>query len=154
MINADAALERYAVIERSGEVVVRRLADDRVLARLPGPDRSDFWHAYPLFSPDGELLVAGYVRNDAGGGILLRVWHLGRRELIGSLPGRGFPVFHPDLRRLLFGAREGGIAVWDTIERRLVRRLPLDFEPYCLAVDPEGRRLAVDHFNPGNPDGA
>ena len=59
-INVDAALERYAVVERSGEVIVRRLDDDRELARLPGPDRRDFWHAWPAFSPDGELLVAGY----------------------------------------------------------------------------------------------
>ena len=44
-INVDAALERYAVLERSGEVVVRRLDDDRELVRLPGPDRRDFWYA-------------------------------------------------------------------------------------------------------------
>ena len=53
-------------------------------------------------------------------------------------------MFHPDGRRLLFGAREGGIAVWDSIERRIVRRLPLDFRPNGLALDPEGRRLAVN----------
>ena len=47
--------------------------------------------------------------------------------------------------------REGGIAVWDSIECRLVRRLPLDFEPHKLAVDPEGRRLAVNYLNPGDP---
>ena len=44
-VDIDAARERYAVVERSGEIVVRRLDDDRVLARLPGPDRSDYWHA-------------------------------------------------------------------------------------------------------------
>ncbi len=121
-VNVDAVLERYAVVERSGEIVVRRLDDDRVLARLPGPDRSDFWHANPAFSPDGELLVAGYNLTE-GGGDLLRVWHLGRRELIGSLTSRGGAGFHADGRRLLFGAMEGGIAVWDRIERRIVRRL-------------------------------
>ena len=54
-------------------------------------------------------------------------------------------AFHPDGRRLLFGALEGGIAVWDRVERRVVRRLPLDFTPNDLALDPEGRRLAVNN---------
>ena len=151
-VNVDAALERYAVVERSGEIVVRRLDDDRELARLPGPDRSDFWHAYPAFSPDGELLVAGYILN-GGGGDLLRVWHLGRRELIGSLSSRGGLAFHPDGRHLLFGALEGGIAVWDHVERRVVRRLPLDFTPNRLAIDPEGRRLAVNNNGCGGAAG-
>ena len=38
-VSVDAALERYAVVEHSGQVVVRRLDDNRELARLPGPDR-------------------------------------------------------------------------------------------------------------------
>ena len=110
-VSVDAALERYAVVESSGAVVVRRLDDDRELVRLPGPDQRDFWYAWPAFSPDGELLVAGYAQG--GGGELLRVWHLGRRELLGSLPSWGGLAFHPDGRRLLFGAPEGGIGVWD-----------------------------------------
>ena len=36
-VNVDSALERYAVVETSGETVVRRLDDGRELARLPGP---------------------------------------------------------------------------------------------------------------------
>ena len=145
-INIDTALERYAVVERSGEVVVHRLDDARVLSRLPGPERVDFWHAYPLFSPDGEMLVAVYVQS-GGPGHLLRVWHLGRRELVASLPSWSDPEFRADGRHLLFVPAEGGIAVWDYIERKLVRRLMLDFNPNVLALDPEGRRLAVSIFN-------
>ena len=149
-IGVDAALERYAVVEKSGVVVVRRLDDDRELVRLPGPDRRDFWCAWPAFSPDGELLVAGYAQ--AVGARLLRVWHLGRRELLGSLPSRGGLAFHPDGRRLLFGAPEGGIGVWDR------RRAPggpaaaagLHAE-HCLALDPEGRRLAVNNADAATP---
>ena len=50
-VNVDAALERYAVVEWSGETVVRRLDDDRELVRLPGPGRRDFWHACPTSAP-------------------------------------------------------------------------------------------------------
>ena len=60
-------------------------------------------------------------------------------------------AFHPDGRRLLFGAPEGGIAVWDRVERRVVRRLPLDFAPHHLALDPEGRRLAVNNADAAAP---
>ena len=149
-VNVDAALERYTVMERTGEVVVRRLDDDRDLVRLPGPDRRDFGYSWPVFSPDGELLMAVYTQG--GGGGLLRIWHLGRRELLGSLPSREGLAFHSDGRRLLFGAPEGGIAVWDRRERRVVRRLPLlDFHAAnYLALDPEGRmRLAVNNTDLG-----
>ncbi len=101
----DAALERYAVVERSGEVVVRRLDDDRELVHLPGPERRDFSWGKATFSPDGELLVAD--SHTAQEGDLLRIWHLGRRELLGSLPCRGGPAFHADGRRFLFAARRG-----------------------------------------------
>ena len=59
-IAVDAALERYAVAEYSGAVIVRRLDDDRELVRLPGPEQRDFRWVWPGFSPDGELLVAAY----------------------------------------------------------------------------------------------
>jgi serine/threonine protein kinase/WD40 repeat protein len=141
----DAVLERYSVIERSGEVVVRRLDNDRTLARLPGPDGHDFSSYWQIFSPDGELLMAHYY--EANGGDLSRIWNLERQELIGSLRTRN-AVFHPDSRRLLFREVEGrSIGIWDRDKRRVVRRLALDFVPYVLALDPEGRRLAVSNHD-------
>jgi WD40 repeat protein len=149
-INVDAALERYAVVERTGVVIVRRLDDNRELVRLPGPDRRDFGYAFPYFSPDGELLMAEYVLS--GGSNLLQVWHLGRRELLDSLPKTAErSEFHPDGRRLLFGGLERSIGVWDRVERRVVRRLPLNFTPNYLALDPEGRRLAVNNADSAAP---
>ncbi len=148
--NVDAALERYAVGETSGEIIVHRLDDDRELVRLPGPDERSFRYGAAAFSPDGALLIAAY-RGSGTGGDLLRIWHLGRRELLGSVRSRGSRAFHPDGRRLLFSAVEGGIAVWDRDERRVVRRLPLDFTPNYLALDPEGRRIAVNNAYPAAP---
>ncbi len=151
--SVDPALERYAVAERSGTVIVHRLDNHRELLRLPGPEQRGFWHAESLFSPDGELLVACYV-GASGVGNLLQVWDLGRRELLASLPSRGDVAFFggafsPDNRRFLFCPPEGGIEFWDRGARRTVLRLPLDFAPHYLAIDPEGRRLAVN-----NSDGA
>jgi serine/threonine protein kinase/WD40 repeat protein len=143
-------LERYAVVERSGAVVVRRLDDNRELIRLPGPDRRDFWIGDSIFSPDGKLLIAIYPLSGSEGD-LIRVWQLDRRELLGSLLKRGGVSFHPDGRRILFGSPDGGIAVWDLHERRVVRRLALDFAPNFLALDPEGRRLAVNNTDSTAP---
>ena len=92
-INVDAALERYAVVERSGAVVVRRLDDDRELVRLPGPDQREFLVCLACLQP-GRRAAGGRLR-PGGGGNLLRVWHLGRRELLGSLPSRGRPAVPP-----------------------------------------------------------
>ena len=41
-INLDPALERCAVMEHSGAVIVRRLDEDRDLVRLPGPEQRSF----------------------------------------------------------------------------------------------------------------
>ena len=144
--SVDGALKQYAVAERSGRVVVRRVDDQHELVHLPCPEKRGFWHAETLFSPDGELLVTAYA-GTGGGGNLLQVWHLGRRELLASLEGRGGRItgaFSPDSRRFLFGLPEGGIDVWDRGERRVVQRLPLDFVPHVLAIDPGGRRIAVN----------
>jgi eukaryotic-like serine/threonine-protein kinase len=147
--NVDAALERYAVVQNSGEIVVQRLHDDLLLARLPRPDKNDFWFGASAFSPDGELLAAIYSLNGSGGK-LLRVWHVERRELLATLPtsGNGFPAFHPDGRRMLYVAAGGGVDVWDRNDRRVVQRLKLGFMPQFLALDPQGRRLAVSKFVP------
>jgi serine/threonine protein kinase/WD40 repeat protein/tetratricopeptide (TPR) repeat protein len=148
-LSVDAARERHAVIDRSGVVVVRRLDDDRELLRLPGPDGRNFGYSQPYFSPDGELLVAGY--GLGGRDKVLRVWDLGRRELLGSLPIRGRELFHPDGQRLLFGAPQGGIGIWDSRQRQIVGRLPLDFAPNYLALDPQGARLAVNNTDAAAP---
>ena len=144
----DAAMEQYAVAERSGTVVVYRRDDHEELLRLPIPKQPSIWHVETMFSPDRELLAADYV--GAGGGELLQVWHLARRELLVSLQKRAGGMsyrgaFTPDSQRFLYSPPEGGIAIWDRGERKVVRRLPLDFAPHHLAIDPEGRQIAVNN---------
>ena len=112
-----------------------------------GPAR--FLACLACFSPDGELLVAVYAQ---GGGQIScgsGTWDAGSCSAA-CRTGDGW-AFHPDGRRLLFGVPEGGIGVWDRGERRVVRRLPLDFTPHYLALDPEGRRLAVNNGYPAAP---
>ena len=149
-ISVDAALERYAVVENSGEVVVRRLDDDRELVRLPGPDQRDFWYAWSCLQP-GRRAAGRRLRPWVVGAVCCGsgTWDAGSCSAA-CRAGAGL-AFHPDGRRLLFGAPEGGIGVWDRHERRVVRRLPLDFTPNYLALDPEGRRLAVNNADAAAP---
>ena len=84
----DYQLERYAFVDfqGTGQILVRRLDDDRELLRLPHPGVK-FWHSAIDFSPDGQYLLACYwlvgVPNR-----LLHVWHLGRHERIFAQPVR------------------------------------------------------------------
>ena len=62
-ITVDRQHERYAIIEpHSGQAVVRRVADDQELLRVPRPDFR-FWLAFPGFSPDGQYLLVHYLDN-------------------------------------------------------------------------------------------
>jgi hypothetical protein len=71
----DRAFERYAFKQDDGTVVVRRLADDAELVRLPGlPPAGD--HTRADFSPDGRCLAMA-VANGA-----LQVWDLQERRLV------------------------------------------------------------------------
>ena len=140
-IGVDRKLARYALVEnRSGETVVRRMDDDRELVRLPRPDVS-FWHSGPHFSPDGEYLLVDYMVSGENG--LTDVWHLERRERVFQQERRGQVVFHPDGRRLVFAPPGKGLVVWDLIDRRELKRFPLDYESGDLCFDSDGRRIAV-----------
>jgi hypothetical protein len=123
-INVDAALERCAVTEHSGTVVVRRLDDNREEMRLPGPEQGSFRDGWSESSPDGELLVAVYGLG-GGGELLLRVWHVGRRELLGTLRIRGGLDFHPDGRRLTSSRRWGWTGKHCHIRPTPLRATPL-----------------------------
>jgi serine/threonine protein kinase/WD40 repeat protein/tetratricopeptide (TPR) repeat protein len=146
----DYQLERYAFVDfyGAGEIVVRRLDDDRELLRLPHPG-VNFWHGVIDFSPDGQYLLAWYCLAGEPNQ-LLHVWHLGRNQRIFAEPVRCGEVMmaaaiHPNGRWLLFPRPEGAIAVWDLEARREVKRLPLGFRPYSICIDPAGQRVAVNN---------
>jgi WD40 repeat protein len=156
-LSVSAALEQYAVSDRSGAFVVRRLDNDGELFRIPGEAHRNLpfgWQGLWLgFSPSGELLIDAYgPAADKNG--LLEVWLVNRRELIGTVPIRGLPAFHPDGERLLIPAPEGDIAVWDRLKRRVVRRLPVGFPLNSCALDGQGRLVAVTSDDEAPPRAA
>src|SRR5262249_45364213 len=70
------AFERYAFKLDDGTVIVRRLADDAELLRLPGlpPARE---HTQAAFSPEGRFLAM-----TSGGRDILQVWDLQEQRLV------------------------------------------------------------------------
>jgi WD40 repeat protein len=142
-IAVDRQLERYAVVElQSGQTIVRRADDDRELLRVPRPEVS-FWHPELDFSPDGQYLLVNYYVSGSSG--LMDVWHIQRRERVVHESTRfEAHVFHPNGRRLVFAPPGKDLVVWDLVARRELKRLPLDFKPYSLCLDPTGTRVAAN----------
>ena len=143
----DLKLERYAIVELfskksvGGQTVVRRMDDDRELFRVSRPE-VQHWFVHTGFSPDGQYLLVKYLTS--GSDVLIDIWHLERRERVFHQPARDAYAFLPDGRRLVFAPPGKDLVVWDLVHRKEVKRLPLEFQPKSLCLDPEGRRIAVN----------
>jgi WD40 repeat protein len=73
------------------------------------------------------------------------VWRTQRRERVFHESTRTFAhVFHPDGRRMVFAPPGKDLVVWDLVARRELKRLPLNFTPYSLCLDPTGTRVAAN----------
>jgi serine/threonine protein kinase/WD40 repeat protein len=143
----DSRWEVYARGDPEGNVCVRRLADDHELARFSRPLQVA---ALLLFSPDGQYLVAKYFRQHSDKSVEYIAWDWRQgRELVrqacepDTSPAIDF-AFSRDSRQLLLGGRrDGSLGIYDLASGRQVRSLGLGGVPQCIALDPDGRRLAV-----------
>src|SRR5262249_30152147 len=142
----DGGLRRYAIIEPgSGQAIVRRLDDDCEVFRVPRPEVSS-WYAQPYFSQDGQYLLIEYYLDEANRWI--DIWNLERRERVFHQPSGGGFAFESDGRTLVYAPPGKDLIVWDLVTRHMVKRLPLEFQPGCVGLDPEGRRIAVNAAGP------
>ncbi len=143
----DHKLERYAIGELlgkptvGGEFVVRRMDNDQELFRVHRPG-VEFWHAHPVFSPDGKHLLIIY--EIAGSDGLIDIWNLERRERVFRQEDCVGFAFLPDGRRMVFATPGKELVVRDLIDRKEVKRLPLGFRPAHLCPDAGGGRIAVN----------
>jgi eukaryotic-like serine/threonine-protein kinase len=136
-IDFDGRLERYALADHQGAVIVRRMADGHLIATLPGSGAE----AWPLFSRDGKFLAV------AGKG--LRVWRLDDDDpvtVVRSPAGGHYGHdFSPDSRQFAIGHADGSISLHDLASGQPPRRLAGALRPKALAFHPSGRQLAVAH---------
>ena len=135
-VDFDDALERYARVDRDGNVSVRRVADDRELCSLPGMGSGAAW---PQFSPDGRFCALLNVNG-------FRVWNLADREpVVVRERSRGWPAFSPDSRQLFSSDAGGLVIVFDLPSGRPRDILKTDVDLLSLACHPRGQKLAVGY---------
>jgi WD40 repeat protein len=132
-VDFDAKLERYARVDRQGEVTVRRVADDSEICRLP-PGTGDWVY----LSPDGRFLWTGY-------GSRKKLWEVTGpepREILGH-EQHTTHAFSPDCRQLALAHPDGSISLYELPSGRPLRRLGPGPTPNALAFHPNGRQLAL-----------
>jgi WD40 repeat protein len=144
----DADFERYARINKDGEITVCRLTDagEEVLARLPAHGRAPF-HLL-MMSPDGRFLVYGHTCTGESLAHGLRVWKLDAPEptvLLDEPAGKyGWAVtFHTKHPWLAVGHADATASIYDLATGHRLKRLKLGSPPMNLAFHPTSGLLAV-----------
>lgn len=133
------AMDRYALRFNSGEVVVRRSADDGELARFRARGARDIFVF--RFSPDGRHLATTHFP-DFG----LTVWDVDRGTVAfedqGPVFGRS-ANFSPDGRSVVLAHTDGETSVYDLASGRLVHHWTGPEHTNDLAFRPDGARVAA-----------
>jgi serine/threonine protein kinase/WD40 repeat protein len=120
----DAAFERYARVDKDGNVSIRRVADDHVLFNLPSAGESDPYGGLE-FSPDGRFL---HQRYQSPQGWRSRLWKLDGRSPITLLDDEHFGfAFCPDGQECAaYYPKDGSLRVYETATGTERRRWPLN----------------------------
>jgi serine/threonine protein kinase/WD40 repeat protein len=143
----DAALRRYARLDKEGALTVCQLTDqgEDVIFRIPALKN------YPTgaihMSPDGRFLAHVYAPALNGIGLGMRLWNLtGPMPTVQLEEPSGVQeltvAFHTDGRRLALGHTNGTVSVYD-LASVAVKRLNLGQVPRSLAFHPSDGRLAA-----------
>jgi len=139
----DPTFNRVALGKGAGPIEVRAVPDLRLLATLPP---SSDWPAFIAnWNSDGRFLGVKRNRSLAGDQSDLEVWRARDFQRILLVPKAAFGVFCFDPRwpRLLGSCGGGTVAVWNLEDGRQLTKLPLDSNPNCLAISPDGLRFAA-----------
>ncbi len=141
----DDGMTRYALRRTDGTIVVRRIGDNREIARFTAKGDRDI--SVFAFSPDGRYLAS---RDDN----TISVWDVDRKSLVWTVPGEcSRAVFSPDSRRIAvaYGDKSSGDTTILVYEMATGRSRSWSGWPpvQSLAFRPNGSELAVAHF--GNP---
>jgi serine/threonine protein kinase/WD40 repeat protein/Tfp pilus assembly protein PilF len=139
--NFDSHLERYAYADSTDRsLVIRRLADNEILQRLPPPKNIPFWYFSDRFSPDDRFLALHYAISGQQGGLCI-VWDLQTPRQMLQVPSVLGWDFHP--QRSLFATQttDGSIRLYQLPEGKESQRFELKGSFY-IRFDPHGQRLA------------
>ena len=136
----DDDLERYAYGDSRGNITVRRVDDGSELAWLEaGPDAPTTPIAFLWFSPGGNLLTTANQRQ-------LRLWDWQARRIAfqPSLPSDQ-PVFEfsHDGRYFAFQIADGILAICDSVNGNVIRRIDVGTAMTKISWNPGGASVAI-----------
>jgi WD40 repeat protein len=129
---------------RAGDLVIRRIADDSEVARLPG---FGVRVVAGCFSHDGRFLAAHYEeghRHSCVWDVSSVVAGHGKPRRIVKLPaGSCVMSFSPDGQRVAFYLRDNSIHIYELPSGAEWKVLPCSAPPHSFYFHPDGRRLTV-----------
>jgi WD40 repeat protein len=161
-VRMDQNLEKFALLEQDGRIVVRRMDDRAELHGFPWLDNSLDKTPLSLLSPDGRYLaVKG---GPPTGPQEVRLWDLSNgQELLACLAYGSWSdnwhdramAFSADSRQLAYGAPDGSIRIFDArLGQEAVRiSIPMPDMPYAFAFRPDGGQLAATQRSRTQPGG-
>ena len=141
----DSGMTRYALRFMNGTILVRRIADDRQIARFTARGDRDILTF--SFSPDGRYLATTHFPD--GG---MTVWDVDRVAI--SLDEKGPSLqsssakFSPDSRRIAACSADGALRVYELATGQRLKRWQLP-APADLAFRADGAQIALSYTENG-----
>ncbi len=141
LVEFDSSLEYYSRADDRGHIRVGRVTDDfemRQFAAFRGPALR------MMFGPEGRTLAAvGTPEHESQSH--LYIWDIASGDLRLDIPGIDTEAldFTRDGQRVAAARSDGLIVLHDLVSGREVKRLQGARSPFSLAIDNEGRRIAV-----------
>ncbi len=142
-VGLDPDRRRVALSDRSGEVVVRSLADDRELVRLPGPGY-EIPYVQSVFHPDGRHLAVRFHKEKAFD--RWTIWDLERKEAVARANDGAWTAgidFDPRDGSILIAVREGFLCTIEIPSGRAVKEQRFPADVFRLAIHPGGDLVAL-----------
>jgi eukaryotic-like serine/threonine-protein kinase len=134
-LSFDATLEHYARLERSQDAIIRRVADDAEIGRVPASGVN----VSPLLSDDGRYCGILQIQDRR-----LKVWDLGPKApaLRLDVPGCVTFAFHPREAQVVVARSDNSISQYDLVRGCPTHELRADQQPTLLSFHRQACLLA------------
>ena len=144
----DAGMTRYAFRFRDGSILVRRVTDDREIARFRARGDRDIW-IFAL-SPDGRYLATSQQQPGLG----LTLWDVDERKVVVDEPGPvaiSSNIFSADSKLFALAPSDGGVTIYDLKSGRPRWQWRAPGRVSSLAIRRDGARIAFIASPPSSP---